>query len=66
MLYLDYLKDSKLVLRGVVVQEADVKGEYRLLVEDGEGIREVQCGFLHQGMQKCIQTILMPKRQDLR
>jgi len=51
-LYLDLLKDSKLVIEGVVVQEADVKGEYRLLVEDGEGIKEVKWGIPSPGYVK--------------
>jgi hypothetical protein len=51
-LYLDLLKDSKLVIGGVVVQKADVKGEYRLLVEDGEGIKEVKWGIPSPGYAK--------------
>jgi len=51
-LYLDLLKDSKLVIGGVVVLKADVKGEYRLLVEDGEGIKEVKWGIPSPGYAK--------------
>jgi hypothetical protein len=51
-LYIDLLKDSKLVIGGVVVLKADVNGEYRLLVEDGEGIKEVKWGIPSPGYAK--------------
>uniref|UniRef100_A0A7V6CEC8 Uncharacterized protein n=1 Tax=Thermodesulfobacterium geofontis TaxID=1295609 RepID=A0A7V6CEC8_9BACT len=48
-LYLDLLKGSKLVVGGVVVLKPEVKEEYRLLVEDAEGIKEVQWGLPSPG-----------------
>jgi len=51
-LYLDLLKGSKLVVGGVVVLKPEVKEEYRLLVEDAEGIKEVQWGLPSPGYAK--------------
>jgi len=51
-LYLDLLKGSKLVVGGVVVLKPEVKEEYRLLVEDAEGMKEVQWRLPSPGYAK--------------
>ncbi len=51
-MYLDLLKDSKLVIGGVVVLKPDVKEEYKLLIEDAEGTKEVKWNIPSPGYAK--------------
>uniref|UniRef100_A0A7V6CEK1 Uncharacterized protein n=1 Tax=Thermodesulfobacterium geofontis TaxID=1295609 RepID=A0A7V6CEK1_9BACT len=51
-LYLDLLKDGRLIVEGVVVLKPEVKEEYRLLMENGEGIKEVRWGISSPGYAK--------------